>query len=140
MIGLALVVFVTIFANGLRASISDLIDRTLAGDIAVLHDDGFTPDPGRGRADGGQGRRASPPCPRSATPRRSIKGVGGTQLTHAIEPATVGQVYNFDWKDGSQKSLDELGNDGVLLEENVADGRRLQGRRQASPSPARAAT
>ena len=30
MIGLALVVFVTIFANGLRASVSDLIDRTLA--------------------------------------------------------------------------------------------------------------
>jgi len=45
MIGLALVVFVTIFANGLRSSISDLIDRTLAGDIAVLHDDGFSPIP-----------------------------------------------------------------------------------------------
>ena len=27
------------------------------------------------------------------------------KLTHAIDPATVGQVYNFDWKDGSQKSL-----------------------------------
>ena len=45
MIGLALVVFVTVFANGLRASIEDLIDRTLAGDIAVLHDDGFSPIP-----------------------------------------------------------------------------------------------
>ena len=45
MVGLALVVFVTVFANGLRASIEDLIDRTLAGDIAVLHDDGFSPIP-----------------------------------------------------------------------------------------------
>ena len=45
MIGLALVVFVTVFANGLRASVEDLIDRTLAGDIAVLHDDGFSPIP-----------------------------------------------------------------------------------------------
>ena len=45
MIGLALVVFVTVFANGLRASVEDLIDRTLAGNIAVLHDDGFSPIP-----------------------------------------------------------------------------------------------
>ena len=48
------------------------------------------------------------------------QGRRGTKYTHAIDPATIGQVYNFDWKDGSQKSLDELGSDGVLLEETVA--------------------
>ncbi len=119
MIGLALVVFVTIFANGLRASINDLIDRTLAGDIAVLHDDGFTPIPAAvvpavAKVDG-----VAAVSPIRDTQTR-IKGVSGTKFTHAIDPATVGQVYNFDWEDGSQKSLDELGSTGVLLEENLA--------------------
>ena len=119
MIGLALVVFVTIFANGLRASVSDLIDRTLAGDIAVLHDDGFTPIPAAvvpavAKVDG---VAAASPIRDTQT---KIKGLSDTKITHAIDPATVGQVYNFDWKDGSQKSLDELGSGGVLLEETVA--------------------
>jgi putative ABC transport system permease protein len=119
MIGLALVVFVTIFANGLRASISDLIDRTLAGDIAVLHEDGFTPIPAAvGPAVDKVDGVAAVSSIRDTQAR--IKGLTGTKFTHAIEPSTIGEVYNFDWKDGSQKSLDELGNNGVLLEENVA--------------------
>ena len=119
MIGLALVVFVTIFANGLRASISDLIDRTLAGDIAVLHEDGFTPIPAAvGPAVAKVDGVAAVSTFRDT--QAKIKGLSGTKFTHAIDPATVGKVYNFDWKDGSQKSLDELGSSGVLLEENVA--------------------
>ncbi len=119
MIGLALVVFVTIFANGLRASVDDLIDRTLAGDIAVLHEDGFTPIPAAvGPAvDKVQGVDAVSSIRDTQT---RIKGVAGTKNTHAIEPATIGQLYKFDWVDGSQKSLDELGSNGVLLEENLA--------------------
>jgi putative ABC transport system permease protein len=119
MIGLALVVFVTIFANGLRASIEDLIDRTLAGDIAVLHEDGFTPIPATvGPAISKVEGVAAVSAIRDTQAR--IKGVSGTKFTHAIEPGTIGEVYNFDWKEGSQRSLDELGNDGVLLEENLA--------------------
>ena len=118
MIGLALVVFVTIFANGLRASVSDLIDRTLAGDIAVLHDDGFTPIPAAvvPAVANVDGVAAASPIRDTQTKIGSL----GTKYTHAIDPATIGQVYNFDWQDGSQKSLDELGSSGVLLEETVA--------------------
>ena len=119
MIGLALVVFVTIFANGLRASVSDLIDRTLAGDIAVLHEDGFTPIPADvapAVADV-DGVAAVSPIRDTQT---QVKGISDTKFTHAIDPATIGQVYNFDWEEGSQQSLDELGSDGVLLEEAIA--------------------
>jgi putative ABC transport system permease protein len=49
-----------------------------------------------------------------------IKGVNGTVLAHAIEPDTVGSVYNFDWQKGSDKTLGELGSDGVLLEKDTA--------------------
>ena len=126
MIGLALVVFVTIFANGLRASIEDLIDRTLAGDIAVLHEDGFTPIPAAvGPAVGNVDGVAAASSIRDTQAR--IKGISGTKYTHAIEPATIAQVYNFDWQDGSsEKSLDELGSTGVLLEENVAEAGKFE--------------
>ena len=120
MIGLALVVFVTVFANGLRASVEDLIDRTLAGDIAVLHDDGFSPIPaaiGPAVADV-EGVQAVSSLKDT---QAEIKGVDGTFNTHAIEPATLREVYNFDWKDGSDAALRSLGDDGVLLEEATAD-------------------
>src|SRR5215210_1017365 len=119
MVGLALVVFVTVFANGLRASIEDLIDRTLAGNIAVLHDDGFSPIP----AAIGPAVAKVPGVAAVSSFRDTeakIRGVGGTLLTHAIQPSTVGAVYNFDWKDGSDATLRSLGSDGVLLEENTA--------------------
>ena len=89
MIGLALVVFVTIFANGLRASVEDLIDRTLAGDIAVLHDDGFSPIPAAiGPAVAKVDGVAAVSSPIRDT-QTEIKGVDGTKYTHAIEPATL---------------------------------------------------
>ena len=105
MIGLALVVFVTVFANGLRASIADLIDRTLAGDIAVLHDDGFSPDPGRGRADGGEGAGRRRPSRRSATRRRRSRASAARSSRTRSSPTTVGSVYNFDWQKGSDETL-----------------------------------
>jgi putative ABC transport system permease protein len=119
MVGLALVVFVTVFANGLRASIEDLIDRTLAGDIAVLHDDGFSPIPA---AVGPTVAKVPGVAAVSSfkDTEAKVKGVRGTSFTHAIEPGTVSAVYNFDWEDGSDKSLAELGDDGVLLEKDFA--------------------
>ena len=123
MIGLALVVFVTVFANGLRASVEDLIDRTLAGDIAVLHDDGFSPIPAAiGPAVAEVDGVASVSSLRDT--QAEIKGLDGTKNAHAIEPATLREVYNFDWEDGSDETLRSLGDDGVLLEEATAtDGK-----------------
>ncbi len=119
MIGLALVVFVTVFANGLRASVEDLIDRTLAGNIAVLHDDGFSPIP----AAIGPAVAKVPGVAAVSSFRDTqakLKGVGGTILTHAIEPSSVGAVYNFDWQKGSDATLRSLGDNGALLEKDTA--------------------
>ena len=125
MVGLALVVFVTVFANGLRASIEDLIDRTLAGDIAVLHDDGFSPIPA---AIGPAVAKVEGVAAVSSLKdtQAEIKGVDGKFNTHAIEPATLNEVYNFDWEDGSEETLRSLGDDGVLLEEATATKGKLE--------------
>ena len=125
MIGLALVVFVTVFANGLRASVEDLIDRTLAGNIAVLHDDGFSPIPAAigpavAKVDGVESVSSLKDT------QAEIKGVDGKFNTHAIEPATLNDVYNFDWKKGSDDTLRSLGDDGVLLEEATATKGKLK--------------
>ena len=118
MIGLALVVFVTIFANGLRASVSDLIDRTLAGDIAVLHDDGFTPIPAAvvpavAKVDGVA----------AASPIRDTQSEVGS-LRHEVHARDRPR----DDRAGLQLRLEgrlaevarRAGLDGVLLEETVA--------------------
>ncbi len=135
MIGLALVLFVTIFANGLRASIEDVISRTFAGDLAVLHTDGFTPIPAGvapvvARVPG----VATVSALKGAQTR--LNGKGGTQPAHEIDPATLPAVYRFDWKQGSSRTLSELGSDGMLVEERVATSEHLKvGDRVATAGP-----
>jgi ABC-type multidrug transport system ATPase subunit len=58
-----------------------------------------------------------------------IKGVGGTILTHAIEPSSVSAVYNFDWQKGSDATLRTLGDDGALLEKDTPHRPTRQGER-----------
>ena len=50
MIGLALVVFVTIFASGLKTSVANTIDESFRGEIVLQNSDGFSPIP-RGALD-----------------------------------------------------------------------------------------
>jgi putative ABC transport system permease protein len=119
MIGLALVLFVTIFANGIRASVEDVIDRTFAGDLAVLNEDGFTPIPAAvGPAVSRVPGVASVSAFKSA--QTKLRGKAGSRIAHEIDPATLTSVYRFDWKDGSDKTLSQLGSDGAVLEESVA--------------------
>ena len=132
MIGLALVVFVTVFANGLRASIEDLIDRTLAGNIAVLHDDGFSPIP----AAIGPAVAKVPGVAAVSSFRDTqakIKGVDGKLNTHAIEPSTVGaRSTTSTGRTAPTRRCASLGDDGVLLEED--DGRPRASSRSATAS------
>ena len=58
MIGLAVVVFVTVFAAGISASVGNAIDRNFQGDLVLQNTDGFSPiSPGAG-ARGRPRRRA----------------------------------------------------------------------------------
>ena len=58
MIGLALVVFVTIFASGLKTSVAKTIDESFRGEIVLQNSDGFSPIPREAvrRARGGRRR------------------------------------------------------------------------------------
>ena len=93
MIGLAVVVFVAVFAAGFRTSIDDSINRNFQGDLTVQSTDSFSPDPRAAGAPaaGHRGRRR--PCPRWPTARRA----SGARRPgwRAVDPATVDKVLNL---------------------------------------------
>lgn len=115
MIGIALVIFVAVFASAISKSFDEVIDRDFAGDLVLQNTDGFSriPDavaesvakvPGVAVASavaGGDGE---------------VEGISGTQRVSGVDPETVSQVFNIDWVDGSDATLAELGGDGAIIE------------------------
>ena len=120
MIGLALVVFVTVFANGLSKQVEDVLDKTFAGDLSVLHEDGFSPIPA-GVVDAVRGVPGVGAVSPTYGADSEIEGRKGTIFVQGIDPATITRVYNFAWVDGSDDVLATLGASDVLLEEETAD-------------------
>jgi putative ABC transport system permease protein len=122
MIGLAVVVFVTVFAAGISASVGNAIDRNFQGDIVLQNTDGFSP--------------ISPGAAREAERVRGVETV--SSLTFAggvwdgkdirlsgVDPATVSPVLTLDWEDGSPATLSSLPARGAVLDEAWASSNDL---------------
>ena len=98
MIGLAVVVFVTVFAAGISASIGNAIDRNFQGDIVLQNVDGFSP------ISSGAGREAEQVQGVKTVSSLSFAGAeykGKDIRVSAVDPATVNDVLSLDWKQGS---------------------------------------
>lgn len=124
MIGVGLVAFVAIFAAGLKESFTGAIDRTLQGDL-ILQTDNFTTFPAAAAnvVDSSEGVAASQflRFPEVRTEP------GGTQFLNTIDPASAAQVFEFDWQDDASDALfAELGDDGALIERNLAESAGLE--------------
>jgi putative ABC transport system permease protein len=123
MIGVGLVVFVAVFAAGLRTSFTNALDRSLKSDLIVTATD-----------QNGGGTLS----PRIVSALESIPGVGtASALTqgdvrrngrhgglqnglYGIDPKTFGKVYKVDWVSGSDSALSSLDDTGILLEKREA--------------------
>jgi putative ABC transport system permease protein len=125
MIGLALVVFVTVFAAGLNRSIATAIDTNFAGDITVQSTDGFSPIPPQiaadvreldGAADVGSIRFSY----------AKVAGQTGQQRISGVNPADIDKVFNFDFTDGSTNTMAGLASDQAVVDEAYAESRDLQ--------------
>jgi putative ABC transport system permease protein len=115
MIGVALVIFVAVFASALSKSFDDALDRDFAGDLVLVNTDGFSRIPGAvaesvaevpgvavaSAVAGGDGE---------------VEGISGKQRVSGLETETVSQVSNIDWREGSDATLAELGDDGAIIE------------------------
>jgi putative ABC transport system permease protein len=119
MIGLALVVFVTIFAAGLKGSVSHVIDKQVKAKMIVANQDGFSPIPASVTT-----TVAQVPGVAAASPIRFeqllVPGVSGTQGATGVDPATVTQVMKLKWKDGSAQTLASLTDDETLVDSDFA--------------------
>jgi putative ABC transport system permease protein len=120
MIGVALVVFVGVFAASIRASINDTLDRQFAGDLAIVNTDGFSPIPSKISTDVAKIDGVGVVSPVAMLPVRVQPG-GDEPFISGVEPKTIGSVANLDWAEGSDATLGGLSDDQAILDEDWAD-------------------
>jgi putative ABC transport system permease protein len=116
MIGVAMVVFVTVFAAGITASVNSVIDRNFQGDVFVQNTDGFSPIPASIASEIRRTRGAGPVSSiRFGTAQ--VKGVHGTGDIAGIEPSGFTDVFALEWKDGANETMDSLGPDQAVVDD-----------------------
>jgi putative ABC transport system permease protein len=123
MIGIALVTFVAVLANGMKASNRGAIEDQVQADFVVTATDGFSPFvAGAGDA------IAKAPEAENVSPVRSelaeIDGDGG-YLT-GVDPKTISDSYTFEGVDDPQAVLANLGVDGAIVSKEFADDHDLK--------------
>ncbi len=119
MIGLGVVVFVAVFAQGLKSSFVDGFDQVVRADYVVAATNYLT-------LPGDTARRLEyvPAVDTSAGVNIQVVQTGGAKKTtttlNGVEPSTFSKVWSFDWIEGDDTVLPKLGTDGALLEEQTA--------------------
>jgi putative ABC transport system permease protein len=119
MVGLALVVFVTIFAAGLRGSINKVIDDQVTAALIVQNKNGFAPIP----AAVADTVRGVPGVAEASPVRFStglVRGVDGNTAATGVQPDTVGSVLKLNWVDGSNQTLRDLGASNAVVDSDWA--------------------
>ena len=122
MIGIALVTFVGVLAQGLRVSNSNAIEQQIQADLVVTSQDGYTEFP----AAVGDAVAEIEGTDVVSNVRQDVAEVGdaGANLT-GLDGSTINQVYDFRWTEGSDEVLTSLGSDGAVLPDDVADDKDL---------------
>ena len=118
MIGIALVTFVAVLANGMKASNREAIEDQVIADYVVTAQDGFSPFV----AAAGDSVAESPDAELVANVRSDLGKVGdnSTYVT-GIEPDTILETYRFDWKEGNDSVAAGLGENGAIVDANFAE-------------------
>jgi putative ABC transport system permease protein len=122
MIGLALVVFVTVFAAGINDSIARAVDRNFEGDLILQNVDGFSQIPGRA------GRTAARVKRVQTVSSMSLAGgkIGNENVTvTGIDPRTVNQVLSLDWEHGAPDTLSRLGPRDAVVDDAWAKSKGI---------------
>jgi putative ABC transport system permease protein len=122
MIGVALVAFVATLANGMKASNRKAIEDQITANFIITSQDGYTPFV----AAAGDAANSAPSAETVTHVRSEVAEIGGHggYLT-GIDPELITEGYAFDWTDGSDATLAELGTNGVILDENFAEDHDL---------------
>jgi putative ABC transport system permease protein len=127
-VGIALVAFVAVLADGTKATINHAVSRSFAGDLIIENSQSGNREQGIPALLAPSVRRV--PGVASVTPIAftvgRLRGSSSNATITAIEPATFEHVYRVEWKHGANSTLLELGNDGVVLTKGYAESKHLK--------------
>jgi putative ABC transport system permease protein len=123
MIGLALVTFIAVLANGMKQSNRRAIERQVKAAYMLTSANGFDSiSPAAGDA-----IAKSPQVEVASNVRAGVgKASGSVQQITGLDPKTISRVYNFEWKDGSSSSIDNLGPYEAIVDKAFADKKSLE--------------
>ena len=122
MIGIALMTFVAVLGNGLRASDRNALRDQLGATHVISKSDGFenlTPGTDRAAATAAGVEIVS-------GVRASTVKVGADEVAvNGVDPATIGGLYRFDWDRGSNETLTSLSGAEAIVSHDFAKDHRL---------------
>ena len=121
MIGIALVTFISVLASGLRVSNRDAIERQIQSDLIVTSQDGYSEFP----AAVGDAVADLDGVEVNSNVRQEVAKVAGNGANLTGLDDRINQVYGFRWEQGSDELLAQLGSDGAVLPNNVAEDNDL---------------
>jgi putative ABC transport system permease protein len=124
MIGLALVLFVSVYIGGVRTSAKRSVGQTFVADFAVDNQDGTSSIPAASaRAVATVPNLLAVSSIKSAT---ATIGKTGDVSASGFDPTTIASVYRFDWIGRTRPSLPDLGEGDVLVERDTARAAHLR--------------
>jgi putative ABC transport system permease protein len=139
-IGLALVAFVAVLADGFKATIDHSVSRSFAGNLIVENSQAGNERP---IPAGVAPAVAKVPGVAVVTPIAftlgRVRGIKGNAKITAVDPATFESVYRVDWDKGSTGTLSRLGTSGTVVTKEYAKAHHLElGRTISVLTPANA--
>jgi putative ABC transport system permease protein len=124
MIGIGLVVFVAVFANGFDQTFLGAIDRSVTSDLVITGQTQQQPVP-NGVVPAAKGVQGVADVSGIGVDQTKI-GNGGEDFMNAVDPSNIASVYHFDWqKGGSNALLGRLAPNTALVEEQFAKSHHL---------------
>jgi putative ABC transport system permease protein len=122
MIGLALVTLVATLGASLKGTNKGSLEDQVRADYVVTSDNGFDPF----TTSAGEALKDAPGVAAASSVRSdSAVAFGNEGTITGVDPATIGQVYDYRWNKGSDSVLLSLGFDGAVVRDDVADSENL---------------
>ena len=121
MIGLTLVTVVAVLGAGMRNTVESAVTDQVTAAYILNGTDGAPFEAAEGDA------LARVPGVTAASHVRADRALvaGKEQDVTGVDPATIARFYRFDWTDGSDAVVAQLGTDGALVTQTYADDHNL---------------
>ena len=119
-IGVALVTLVTVIGAGIKDTTTKSLERRVSADHVITASDNWSPMSASVAADLHRAAGVVSPITQDAG-----LALGGAEIVNGVDPATLPQVFRFDWKHGDDSVPGRLGADGAIVDSGWASEHRL---------------